>query len=276
MTFLEFFAGGGMAGLGLRPGFRCTFANDMDAKKAASYRANSDGAPIRICDIADLKASDIPGHPSLIWGSPPCVGASLAGGRKGLGAEAWKFLDLVQALRDEDRAASLVVIENVPDMLTSDNGSDFDRICNTLDKAGYRIGAMVIDAAKFLPQSRERLFLVAVDKAIDIPAAIVADGPSEPFHTKGLVKAFCQQQLRPIWFNLPVPAPHGVIISDIIDKRSAKWNAPEKTAEIIGKMDGDHIARLAEDKRAGQLVVRALNWRTRKAKGGPSGKLAPT
>ena len=39
-VFYEFFAGGGMARAGLGPGWCCVFANDMDAKKASSYRAN--------------------------------------------------------------------------------------------------------------------------------------------------------------------------------------------------------------------------------------------
>ena len=47
-TFYEFFAGGGMARAGLGEGWRCLFANDFDAKKAASYRANWGGAEMRV------------------------------------------------------------------------------------------------------------------------------------------------------------------------------------------------------------------------------------
>ncbi len=258
----EFFAGGGFARVGLGPRLKCEFANELDTKKAISYRANHGSAELKVCDIAALTASDLPGHPSLLWGSPPCVGASLAGGRKGLGPEAWKFLDLVQALRDEGRAPALVAIENVPDMLTSDGGCDFDRTCFMLDEAGYRIGAMVIDAAMFTPQSRERLFVIAV--ATDIPTAVIADGPSEPFHPEGLVKALRRQRMQPIWFKLPVPPPHGMTLADIIDERSIDWNMPNETAAIIASMEPEHLARLASDKMAGKPVVRSLNRRTRR------------
>ena len=43
LTFYEFFAGGGMARLGLGEGWDCTFANDFDAMKADAYRANFGG-----------------------------------------------------------------------------------------------------------------------------------------------------------------------------------------------------------------------------------------
>ena len=46
-TFYEFFAGGGMARAGLRPGWNCSFANDIDRAKAAAYAANWDSQPAR-------------------------------------------------------------------------------------------------------------------------------------------------------------------------------------------------------------------------------------
>ena len=82
-----------------------------------------------MADIADLTAASLPGRADLVHGSPPCVGASLAGGRKGLGDEAWAFPRLVQDLRAEGRAPSMITIENVVAMLTSRNGADFDRTC---------------------------------------------------------------------------------------------------------------------------------------------------
>ena len=121
----------------------------------------------------------------------------------------------------------------------------------------------MIDAALFAPQSRERVFIAAVDKGIDLPRAIIADAPSEPFHPPGLVKALRRQRSAPIWFKLPVPPPHGLTLADILDDRGMSWDPPAKTAEIVSMMDKPHLDRLASDKRAGRLVVRSLNWRTR-------------
>ena len=63
LTFHEFFAGGGMARIGLGSEWTCSFANEWCEKKAASYRAFFGGSELRVCDVADLKAGDLPGVP---------------------------------------------------------------------------------------------------------------------------------------------------------------------------------------------------------------------
>lgn len=133
MTFLEFFAGGGMARAGLGAEWQCALANDIDAKRGAAYAANWGKQGLVVDDVGALTPSDLPGHPDLAWASPPCVGASLAGGRKGLGPEAWAFLKLMQDLRAEGRAPRLIVIENVVATLTSLDGKDFGKICDMLE-----------------------------------------------------------------------------------------------------------------------------------------------
>src|ERR1700761_4440071 len=86
-TFFEFFCGGGMARLGLGPRWRCTFANDICAKKAASYSAVFGPTELRVCDVAALTAVDLPGCPDLVWASFPCQDLSLAGAGRGLSGE---------------------------------------------------------------------------------------------------------------------------------------------------------------------------------------------
>ncbi len=84
-TFYEFFAGGGMAHAGLGEGWRCTFANDFDEMKAATYRQNWGGDHLVCGDVAGVKASDLPGTADLSWASFPCQDLSLAGDYRGLG-----------------------------------------------------------------------------------------------------------------------------------------------------------------------------------------------
>jgi DNA (cytosine-5)-methyltransferase 1 len=60
-------------------------------------------------------------------------------------------------------------------MLTSLGGKDFDTICGMLEGADYRYGAVMIDAALFAPQSRERLFILAVANSVAVPVEIIAD-----------------------------------------------------------------------------------------------------
>ena len=88
LTFLEFFAGGGMARAGLGKSWRCLFANDFDAMKVATYVRNYGDEDIKLEDVAKLTLDDLPAEPSdLAWASFPCQDLSLAGEYRGLGRE---------------------------------------------------------------------------------------------------------------------------------------------------------------------------------------------
>ncbi|HMP63280.1 MAG TPA: DNA cytosine methyltransferase, partial [Phenylobacterium sp.] len=124
-TFYEFFAGGGMARLGLGEGWDCLFANDFDPVKAAAYRANfSDAeAHFRQGDVWKLEAADLPGRADLAWASSPCQDFSLAGARAGLAggrsSAFFGFWRLMQALNQEGRAPGVIGIVKVVGLLTS-------------------------------------------------------------------------------------------------------------------------------------------------------------
>jgi DNA (cytosine-5)-methyltransferase 1 len=164
-TAYEFFAGGGLAGLGLS-GMDVTFANDMDRMKAAAFRANHPSTRFHQGDVWALTTDDLPGTPDLCWASSPCQDVSLAGARGGLEAGRsgafWGFWRLMQGLAAEDRAPRVIVLENVVGLLTSGQGRDFAAVCAAMAEAGYRVGALEMDAALWLPQSRPRLFVVAI------------------------------------------------------------------------------------------------------------------
>src|ERR1700761_5254761 len=138
LTFYEFFAGGGMARLGLGEGWSCGFANDFDRVKAATYRANfaDAGAHFHEGDVWKLSAADLPGHADLAWASSPCQDFSLAGARAGLaGGRAGALLGfwrLMEALVAEGRAPRAIVIENVVGLLTSHGGRDFEALGRAL------------------------------------------------------------------------------------------------------------------------------------------------
>ena len=83
-AFYEFFCGGGMVRAGLGDGWRCLFANDIDPRKAASWRANWGDDALHVGDIAALDADALPGEADLMWGSFPCQDLSLAGVGAGL------------------------------------------------------------------------------------------------------------------------------------------------------------------------------------------------
>src|SRR5579859_7485194 len=117
LSFLEFFAGGGMARMGLGARWRCLMANDFDADKADAYRDNWVGEDFRLSDVWDLSADDAPGQADLAWASSPCQDFSLAGSRAGLAggrsSAFWGFWRLIEALDAEGRAPRALVLENV-------------------------------------------------------------------------------------------------------------------------------------------------------------------
>lgn len=167
LTFLEFFAGGGMARLGLGGGWRCLFANDFDLGKRAAYGANFGLGHHRGGDIHALSIADLPRETAdLAWASSPCQDLSLAGARGGLGAARsgafYGFWRLIEALDEAGRAPRAIVIENVTGLLTSRGGADFAAVVERMAARGYFVSAMVLDAADFTPQSRPRLLIIGL------------------------------------------------------------------------------------------------------------------
>jgi len=82
------------------------------------------------------------------------------------------------------------------------------RSAGGFQQAGYAVGAVVVDAALFVPQSRPRLFVIGVHQDVELPECMTAEGPSSPWHTRTLKTAY--EKLAPktkqewIWWNLPV------------------------------------------------------------------------
>ena len=268
MTFLEFFAGAGMARAGLGADWTCLLANDIDQRKSAAYAVNWGKHGLVVGDVARLKPSDLPGHADLAWASSPCQDVSLAGDRAGLeGSRSnafWPFWRLMQGLRAEGRAPKIIVIENVTGLLTSHDGKDFDAICDALADAGYRFGVTMIDAALFVPQSRERVFIIAVDATLPIPAELVADKPAAPFHSSTVIAA-CKRQRDPIWWNLPVPPTRNTTFADIIEDEptGVSWHTRTETDRLIEMMTEIHLAKVEAAKRAGRRMVGGLHRRMR-------------
>ena len=87
----------------------------------------------------------------------------------------------------------------------------------------------MIDAVHFVPQSRERVFIVAVDRDIEISAGLIADSPSLPFHLRDLV-AVCRRQRDPLWWRLPVPPIRNTVFADLIEDAptNVAWHKPSR------------------------------------------------
>lgn len=273
-SFYEFFAGGGMARAGLGKGWTCLFANDFDAKKALTYQANwGTGGELKVGDVRKIKAAELPGHADLIWGSFPCQDLSLAGGGAGLKGERsgtfYPFWDLVKGLIKVGRGPKLIALENVLGTLTSHGGRDFEAICKTFADAGYRYGALVINAALFVPQSRPRLFVIGVRADVEVDEAMLSPGPIAPFHTAALRRAFDRVEIkalrRMVWWNVPVPPHRNDTFADLIEEHpdSVDWHTSAERDQILKMMSPVNKAKVEAAKRAGRRMVGGIYKRTR-------------
>ncbi len=268
--FWEFFAGGGMARAGLGPGWTCLFANDFDPKKGEAYCANWGEGAFRLADIAALTPAEIQGAADLTWGSFPCQDLSLAGAGAGLGGARsgtyFAFWRLIEGLDAEGRAPRLVAVENVAGALTARGGADFAAILEAFLRNGYRPGALLIDAAAFLPQSRPRLFVIgARDGAEPIGA------PAGPFHPPALLRAVAAlpEPLRAahVWRALPPPPASNRALADLVEP-GAEWLPEAETARLVSLMAPLHRARLEAAQAEGRRIVGCAFRRTRPVKGG--------
>jgi DNA (cytosine-5)-methyltransferase 1 len=264
----EFFAGGGLARLGLEPDFACVFANDFDPAKANAYRTAWGQADMRQGDIWNLSSADLPGQASLAWASFPCQDLSLAGARRGLAAPRsgafWGFHRLIEKLAHEKRAPEVLALENVSGLLSSHGGADFTALVHALDGLGYRVGALEIDAALFTPQSRPRLFIVAARNA---PSHLIASGPIEPFHSMALrnVVARMPDTLRKhfVWWRLDTPPKRNTRLADVLEDEGVACNSEEQTAKLLSQMSPLQRARVDALRESGRREVGAVFRRIR-------------
>ncbi|MDE0508421.1 MAG: DNA cytosine methyltransferase [Gammaproteobacteria bacterium] len=283
-SYYEFFSGAGMARAGLGVGWRCLFANDIDAKKAATYARNW-GAEHLLCgDINHVTADQLPGFADLAWASFPCQDLSLAGNGAGLDGERsgtfWAFWRLMQDLADESRAPSAIVLENVCGTLTSHGGRDFKAICRALRDGGYRYGPLVVDAAHFLPQSRPRLLIVAIGKDMIVPDGLARQVPDDTFHPRSIRIAANQLpvslQEHWIWWNLPTPQARTIGFSDLFEEEpeDVDWHTPAETKRLLDMMSEVNRAKVREAQAKGHRVIGTLYKRTRRDKNGQKAQRA--
>lgn len=282
-TFYEFFAGGGMARAGLGERWQCLFANDFSAMKVATYAENWGASDILCADIAKVRPETLPGTPDLAWASFPCQDLSLAGNYRGLAdgqtgeptrsGTFWPFWALVQALQAGGRAPQLVVLENVVGALTAKGGKDFAAICGAFSEAGYRFGALVMDARHHVPQSRARVFFVGLAPGCELPKAVQASRPILPWHSRALVTAQSRigdaAKRNWIWWDLPEPAVRTSVFADLIEEQptGCNWHTPAQTAALLALMSPLHLAKVHSAQAQGVKLIGAVYKRTRVEQG---------
>lgn len=287
-TFIEMFAGVGLVRAGLeQAGWRCVFANDIDQEKAETYRANCKDDCLVVDDIAQITPRYIPGKVTLATASFPCQDLSVAGNRAGLDGSRsgtfWRFAELISALQNEGRKPSLIMLENVPGLLTSHNGEDVKAILVTLNEQGYLCNMGLIEAKWFVPQSRTRLFIFGVDKrAVGRPEELYEDAWTEMFwpyrmsaisescvHPKNLLEVM-KRNTGVEWFPLPALEQPGNDLTPLVslmqpDREIPKdwWYSDDKAQRMLNRMRPEHRRQVLEAVPKRRLSVFPAYWRTR-------------
>lgn len=164
IKFLDLFAGIGGFRSGLEmAGHECVGFVEIDKFARKSYRAiyNTEGE-WTAHDIRAVRASELPRADIWTFGFP-CQDISVAGKQKGFaGKRSSLFFTVTSIIRDleEEDRPSILLIENVKNLLSINGGWDFLKLQIELDEIGYDIEWDVLDTAEVLPQHRERVYIV--------------------------------------------------------------------------------------------------------------------
>ncbi|WP_195958001.1 DNA cytosine methyltransferase [Enterococcus gallinarum] len=163
LTFIDLFAGVGGFRMGMeKAGHKCVGFCEIDKYARQSYKAIFDTrGEVEMHDITKLSDDFIRriGRVDVITGGFPCQAFSLAGKRKGFsdtrGTLFFEIARFAKILRP-----SYLFLENVKGLLNHEGGSTFETILRTLDELGYDVAWQVFNSKDFVPQNRERVFII--------------------------------------------------------------------------------------------------------------------
>ncbi|HEX5412054.1 MAG TPA: DUF4928 family protein [Terriglobia bacterium] len=282
LRFFDFFAGAGLATLGLSRSWKCVWANDIDYKKAEVYKKNFKGNHYFVGDVVSFTGNDLPSDAQLAWASFPCQDLSLAGWRRGISADrSGAFWAFWRIMRDKAQAGCrppIIVIENVLGLLYGYSngpgegregaGDSFTGLCEALAALGLQFGGLVMDARRFVPQSRARVFVVAVDCRIDV-SRFACSAPADLWAAPSLLSAYQRlpDNLKSLWrwWHVPEPPRRRVTLSDVIedDPIGVQWHTKNETDYLLSLMSRANLMKVDHACRAGGKHIGFLYRRIR-------------
>ena len=170
VSFIDLFAGiGGMRIAFERAGCTCVYSNEWDKYCKKSYESNFGDIPDD--DITNVDEKNIPYHDILVAGFP-CQPFSIAGvsSKNSLGRETGfkdetqgtLFFDVCRILNA--KRPKVFLLENVKNLKYHDKGNTWNVITHALESLDYKIFYKIVDGKGFVPQHRERMFIVGFDK----------------------------------------------------------------------------------------------------------------
>ena len=261
-----------MVAAALGSSWDCVLANDISDKKCAAYVDNW-GAENLICgDIAALDPTALKQPIDMYWGSSPCQDFSLAGHGLGLeGARSGVFhewIGKISAAVKAGFAPRVIAFENVVGLLSRREGRDLQAVIAAFAKLGYRSGAIEIDARNFVPQSRPRLFVIAVRKDLHIDPALGSLKKTGATPSDRLTKfaAALPPKLAANWIWWAFDQTQFSRTRDlaaIVETDCKDWHTPGETARLLALMSPRQIAKVRALQKAGEEVIGTIYKRGR-------------
>jgi DNA (cytosine-5)-methyltransferase 1 len=276
LTVAEYFAGIGLVRMGLEAcGWQVVFANDISEKKHEMYKTFFRDADHHyvIGDIFDLDPLAVP-PTTLATCSFPCVDLSLAGNMNGVmdgrhSSAFWGFTRMLEAQSKASKAPPLVLVENVPGWLHSNQGNDFRATVKALNDLGYSCDVFTMDALRFTAQSRLRVFLVGV-KSPSSPCSVDRILERGRSLLPDRLRTSLQANRDLSWFYNEIPEPpplHKQGLSDIIEPlkdSDSRWWSEIEVDRHLAMMDESHLSRVLQLKDGKKLSYRTFFRRRRR------------
>ncbi len=273
LTVAEYFAGIGLVRMGLASHrWRVVFANDISPNKYKMYRDFFPDAEDHyvVGDIFDLDPTSIP-PTTLATCSFPCIDLSLAGNMNGLvsgvhSSAFWGFIHILRAQREF--APPLVLVENVPGWLYSNRGQDFRITVQALNQLGYACDVFVLDARRFTPQSRLRVFLVGTRRpTAHVRPELILTRPTSLLSKQLKQSVLQNNDLQ--WFYQPIPEPPPLLanglasIVEVMNDADERWWPEAQVTRHLEMMKPAHRERV-EAFKDGDLIVYRTFFRRRR------------
>lgn len=275
LTVAEYFAGIGLVRMGLEEeGWQVVFANDFAPDKYEMYDTFFPDAANHylVEDIFNLQPEQIPSA-LLATCSFPCIDLSLAGSMNGIeGEHSSAFWGFINILREQEEAAPpLVLVENVPGWLNSNDGADFRVAVEALNAVGYQCDVFILDALHFIPQSRKRVFIVGAKHrpAIENPEALL-NRPASLTNKRLRDSIAANLDLSWTFIDLPLPPPKrktGLIdYIEVMPEDDPRWWPENEVKRHLDMMAASHFARVEEMRQARSYSYRTFYRRVRKGR----------
>ena len=149
----------------------------------------------------------------------------------------WQWLRVMDELQIKPPIA---VAENVVGLVSSSKGENYRQLHQSLVDRGYKVGSVILDAVHWVPQSRKRVFIIAVDK--NIPTTDLES--FQPLWCHPAIIVNIARTLDDwVWWKLPVPQERKVSLKEIVDFEEP-CDEPEKRDRLLAMIPENHMSKL--------------------------------